>query len=388
VRRELLIAAGPGEWRAALIEDGAAAELYIERGDMAPAGSIHLGRVVRLVGGLDAALVEIGDERPAFLPLPRQPGVGARLDEGARVLVQVRREAQRGKAAQLTLRLSEEDAACYAETAAGTEPPARLLPAPGFAAALAQRLPGGPELVLTDDAAILPELRVAFAGAEVAHRRAEEWPLDLDAAFDTALSRSLALPGGGSVHIEDARAAVLIDVDTGSPETGSAERTAMAANLPATAVIARELRLRQLGGGILIDFAALEGRGPRERVRQAMTAALAADPARPQVLGWSRLGHLEIVRPRRLRPLSEAMLEPGVARKGATALAFEALRVLAREARARPAANWRLLVSPPVEAALRGPAAAGLRALEQRLGRTIAVAVDLGMAAPFDIVAR
>jgi hypothetical protein len=64
------------------------------------------------------------------------------------------------------------------------------------------------------------------------------------------------------------------------------------------------------------------------------------------------------------------------------------LRLLAREARARPAANWRLLVAPAVEAALRGPAAAALRSLEQRLGRTIAVAVDLGLTAPFDIVAR
>ena len=234
----------------------------------------------------------------------------------------------------------------------------------------------------------LPELRAAFAGTEVTHRRADDWPLDLDATFDAALLPTVALSGGGSVHIEDARAAVLVDVDTGSPETGSAERTAMAANLAATAVIARQLRLRQLGGGILVDFAALEGRGPRERVRQAMTAALAADPARPQVLGWSRLGHLEIVRPRRLRPLSESMLEPGAMRKTATALAFEALRVLTREARARPAADWRLLVIPTVEAALRGPAAAGLRSLERRLGRSIAIAVDLGMATPFDIVAR
>ena len=388
MRRELLIAAGPGEWRAGLLEDGVAAELYIERGDAAPAGSIHVGRVVRLVGGLDAALVEIGDKRPGFLPLPRRPGPAARLDEGERVLVQIRREAQRGKAAQLTLRLSAEDIACHADTAAKVEPPARLFPGPGFASALAQRLPGNPELVLTDDPGTLPELRVAFAGAEVALRQAEEWPLDLDAAFETALSQSLALPGGGSVHIEDASAAVLVDVDTGSPETGSAERTAMAANLAATTAIARQLRLRQLGGGILIDFATLEGRGPRERVRRAILAALAADPARPQVLGWSRLGHLEIVRPRRLRPLSEMLLEPGAARKSATALAFEALRGLAREARARPAANWRLLVIPTVEAALRGPAADGMRSLEQRLGRTIEVAVDLGLAAPFDIAAR
>jgi hypothetical protein len=64
------------------------------------------------------------------------------------------------------------------------------------------------------------------------------------------------------------------------------------------------------------------------------------------------------------------------------------LRALAREARTRPAANWRLAVSPTIETALRGPAAAGLRSLEQRLGRKIVVAIDPNLAAPFDIVAQ
>src|SRR5205807_9442689 len=65
---DLLIGAGPGEWRAAWVEAGAAVELYVERGDTAPAGSIHLGRVVRRTPGLDAVLVDIGSERPGFLP--------------------------------------------------------------------------------------------------------------------------------------------------------------------------------------------------------------------------------------------------------------------------------------------------------------------------------
>jgi ribonuclease G len=387
VRRELLIAAGPGEWRAAWLEDGAAADLFVERGDAAPAGSLHLGRVVHLVAGLDAALVDIGEERPGFLPLPRSQGSGG-LGEGARVVVQVRREAQRGKAARLSVRLPEAEAARHAAAATKADPPTQLSPLPGLAAALAQRLPGVPELVLTDDPGMLVELRRAFAGIEIMHRRAADWPLDLDAALDSALSPTVVLPGGGSMHIDDTSAAVLIDVDTGSPETGTAARIAMAVNLSATAAVARQLRLRHLGGGILVDFAALEGRGPRERVRQAMAAAIAADPARPQVLGWGRLGHLEMVRPRRLRPLAEAMLEPGLPRKSAAALAFEALRALAREARTRPAANWRLAVSPTIETALRGPAAAGLRSLEQRLGRKIVVAIDPNLAAPFDIVAQ
>jgi ribonuclease G len=149
------------------------------------------------------------------------------------------------------------------------------------------------------------------------------------------------------------------------------------------------MRLRQLGGGIVVDFVGLEGRGAREKVRQAMASAIAADPAEPQVLGWTRLGHLEIVRPRRGRPLSEAMLEPHGPKKKSLALAFEALRLVQREARANPAADWLLVVTPPIEAALRDAAGAALRALEARLGREIAVAVEPSSdRAPFDIAQR
>jgi Ribonuclease G/E len=388
VTGELLISAGPGEWRAAWLEDGIAAELYVERGATLPAGSIHLGWVVRLVGGLDAALVDIGDERPGFLPV--RAGAALDLIEGARVVVQIRREAQRGKGALLSRRIvahgAEGNSAGLAERAASLDPPAQLDPAPGFASAIGLRLPGAPERITSDNPAVLRELRDAFPAAEIGHRTPGEWPVDLNALFDAALAPTLALAGGGSLHIEESRAGVLVDIDTGTPQAASAARGALAVNLAAAAAIARQLRLRGLGGGIIIDFVGLDGSRPRERVRRAMAAALTGDPAQPQVLGWTRLGHLELVRPRRSRPLSEAMLEPQSAAKSAVALAFEALRAVYREARASPAANWRLAVSPGVALALRGPAAGGLRALETRLGRTVELAVEPGRdVSPFDI---
>jgi len=375
-----LIAAGPGEWRAAWLEDGVAVELHVERGDGPPPGSIHLGRVVRRVGGLGAVLVDIGAERPGFLPL-RQP-----LDEGARVIVTVRREAQRGKGALLSRQIAESRRVPLAERAARYDPPAPLDPPPGLAAALALRLPGTPERIAADDVAVLPELRAAFADAEIVAQAPTDWPIDLDAAFTAALAPSLALPGGGSLHLEETQAAVLVDVDTGSGDGDSQQRSVLRTNLEAAAAIARQARLRQLGGGVIVDFAALEGRGPRARVLQATTAALVGDPAAPQVLGWTRLGHLEIVRPHRLRPLSEAMLDRPGPQKSAVALAFECLRAASREARAQPAANWRLLIAPAVAAALRGPAAAALRALESRLGRPFAIEIaPAADAHPFDI---
>lgn len=386
---DLLISAGPGEWRAAWLEDGVAAELYVERGDIRPAGSIHLGRVVRLAPGLDAALVDIGDERLGFLPV-RRTDPTAELNEGARVLVQIRREAGRGKGALLSARIAprsdKADPPGLAQIAAPLDPPAQLHPAPGFATALALRLPDEPERVLVDDPGVLGGLRAAFPAADIAFRSQEAWPADLDALFDAALAPTLALPGSGLVHIEETRAAVLIDVDSGTPEPGSAAQNALRVNLMAAEAIGRHLRLRGLGGGIVVDFVGLDGSQPRERVRRAMEAALNPDPAQPQVLGWTRLGHLELVRPRRGRPLSEAMLNPEGAGKSAVALAFEALRLLHREARARPEANWRLAVTPPVAAVLRGAAAAALHALEARLGRRVAVAVETaGDAPPFDI---
>jgi ribonuclease G len=388
----LLIAAGPGEWRAAWVEGDAATELYVERGDTPPAGSIHLGRVVRRTPGLDAVLVNVGAERPGFLPV-RGAAANPRLDEGARIIVQVRREAQPGKGARLSTHINPRPAGFdldrLAAEAGRYEPPRQLDPPPTFAHALALRLPAEPEQILTDDAAIVPELRATLPKAEIAHRPAADWPVDLDAEFATALAPSLALPGGGSLHIAETPAAVLIDVDTGTPEEGSAERGALAANMAAAQAIARQLRLRGLGGGIVIDFVGFEGRGARDKLRQAMAAALAGDPAEPQVLGWTRLGHLEIVRPRHGRSLSAAMLEPPGVGKSSLALAFEVLRLVHREARAQPAANWRLVVSPGVEAALRGPAAAGLCVLETRLGRQILITIEPNRErGAFDIVPR
>ena len=437
---ELLIAAAPGEWRAALLEDGVAAELFIERGDRSEIGSIHLGRVRRLLPALGATLVDIGGDRLAFLPASEILPRGRRLDEGERVIVQIRREAQGGKAARLTtgvaLRgrlvelmlgrpgirggesLSPVERAGLSDVVGGhaaglrllqpapidtlitevTElsrrlqdilgraamlsPPARLDPPRSFAAGLAAALAVAPDRIVVDDPAIVPELCTVFPDSAVQRKPEAEWPVELDGLFDWALADTIALAGGGSVHIEATHAAVLIDVDSGSPETGSPERTGLAVNLLAVDAIARQIRLRNLGGGIVIDFVGLEDRRLRERLRDALADALASDPACPQILGWTRLGHLELVRPRRGRPLAEALLEPhpdGRLVKTAVAVAHQALRALRQEARAQPGRRWRLTVNPDVAAVLAGGAAAALRALEERFGREIAIEADPGL---------
>ena len=375
MRRELVIAAGPGEWRAALVEDGQPVELLVERGEGMEAGSLYLGRVFRLLPALGAALVDIGGERPAFLSHDDIAPRGRRLDEGERVVVEIRREAQGGKPPRLKLAVT---AAGLGNRAAELDPPARLAPAANFSASLAS-VTGPIEHILVDDIAAVPELRAAFAGSDIAALPEAVERIDLDALFDRTLSPTVALEGGGVAHFEATRAAVLIDIDSGTPETGSPERTALAANLAAAAAVGREIRRRNLGGGIVVDFVGLDRPAARERVRAALAAALTPDPMQPQILGWTRLGHLELVRPRRRRPLAEAMLEPapdGAMRKTAVTVAYEALRRFAHEARLAPGSRWRLIVAPDVAAALSGPAAPAVGALEARLLRPIEIAIE------------
>jgi ribonuclease G len=267
------------------------------------------------------------------------------------------------------------------DRAARLDPPARLHPIATFAAALAGALPGAPGRIVVDDPAALPEIRAAFPDIAVEHLPGTEWPIDLGDVFTDALSETLALPGGGSVHFEATRAGVLIDVDSGTPETGSPERTGLTANLAAAMAIARQIRLRNLGGGIVVDFIGLDSRASRDRVRAALAAALAPDPAGPQILGWTRLGHLELVRPRRGRPLAEALLEPragGALVKTAVTVAHEALRALRREARTQPGRQWRLTVSPEVANVLAGVAASAVQEAERRFARKILIEADAG----------
>jgi ribonuclease G len=459
--RELLIVAAPGEWRAALCENGVAVELHVERGEGNETGSIHLGRVVRKLPGLAAVLVNIGGERPVFLPvgdiLPRGRGV----DEGERITLQIRREALGGKSARGTTRLAlhgrfvellagrpglsggeallQEDrsrlqatlanaaigdaaglrikpapaeaggaapadalldeAAILArrwreihERASRLDPPARLYPPAGFAAALAGTMRLMTDAVVVDDPAAVPEIRAAFSAAAVAHQAEELWPIDFDALFDAALSPTFPIEGGGAVHIEPARTAVLIDVDSASHMTGPPEDAGLAINLAAAGAIARQIRLRNLGGGIVVDFVGLNRPRSRDKVRRALEQAFLPDPARPQILGWTRLGHLEMVRPRHGRPLFEALLErtaDGAFVKSAATIALEALRALRQAARAEPGHRWDLVVAPEVATALAGPVAAAHRALEARLVRGIAVTATAGRRRDrFDIVAR
>ena len=199
--------------------------------------------------------------------------------------------------------------------------------------------------------------------------------------LDSAMRRRVALPGGGSLIIETAAAMSVIDVDGGAAVGGrqGASRAALAVNLAAASAAARQIRLRNLAGAIVIDFISMRASGDRAQVLEALAVALASDPAAPQILGWTRLGHVELTRRRRSRPLAEILFEPaGAPTKSALTIALEALRTAARQAALQPGRTPRLIVHPEIAATLAGPASAAMRELTDRLAGEVAVTVDPG----------
>ncbi|MHB1710240.1 MAG: Rne/Rng family ribonuclease [Acidimicrobiales bacterium] len=172
--------------------------------------------------------------------------------------------------------------------------------------------------VVIDDLALYEQVReyVGAVNPELADRveyfdPAEE-PLPIFERYHVheqlhkALDRKVYLPSGGSLVIDRTEALTVIDVNTGkNVGTTNLEETVYRNNLEAAEEVARQLRLRDIGGIIVIDFIDMEIRGNREKVSNALKAALARDKTRTQVFEISELGLVEMTRKR----VSEGLIE-------------------------------------------------------------------------------
>jgi ribonuclease G len=383
VNRTLALQVSSGEVWAALEEDGALIGLRVARDGAADSvGAIYLGRIVALRPELPAALVDIGLDRPAFLDsrdADKKRGI-AGLTEGAALIVEIIKAARADKAAGIRV-LAPGDARlkAYDSAARDATPPARLDRAePASVAAAKPLLAPAPDRIVIDDRAALVELRRALPDlAPLLAFHGEATPLfdalGIAEQVDAVLQPRVTLAAGGALIIEQTHAATLIDIDGGA-------QNPLAANLEAARVLARQIALRNLAGPIVIDFIGMKKRDDRDKVAAALQAALAENGEQPELLGWTRLGHFELVRPRRSPPLAELLDEPapdGGRRKTALTIALDALRRVSREAAAQPSKSFALAAHPDVAAALaEGQGRAARQALEARLGRTLPVEAD------------
>jgi hypothetical protein len=211
---------------------------------------------------------------------------------------------------------------------------------------LADRYPAAS--VLVDDPGFAATLRAGLAD------RVTRVPRAFDDAIETAVDELAAseviFASGARMSIHPTPALVAIDIDGGAALAGRAtggdigQRWHRALNAAILPELARQIRLRDLSGAILVDLAGMKAK-QRAALAPALAETLAADPLRPRFLGFTALGLAEISRPRRRPPLHEML-------SGPLASGLRALREIARTSRADPGRRFALRAAPSVVAAL------------------------------------
>ena len=357
--RRLLVSASPGELRIQLRDGARLREFALWRpGSPDGVGDVHRGRVSAPVPALGGAFVALAGGADGFLP----DGAGAAgRGVGEYLAVRVMRAGMGGKGPRL--------AAEPGMDAGGPGGLALLARGPGPLLELAERHPDAE--ILIDDAAWVATLRPALGERVRLVSRAWGEAEEADAAALAAPSVTLA--GGMVAHFHPTPALVAIDVDQASASAAQAPKASaqMAANRAVLPGLAAQIRLRNLSGAILIDFAGLASR-KRAALEPALAEALAEDPMGPRLLGFTKLGLAEIVRPRRRAPLHELL-------DGPLAAGLAALREIDRMVAADPARMPALRAAPAVVRALEADVAA-LPALAARTGRALRLRSDPGLA--------
>ncbi|MBM3581964.1 MAG: hypothetical protein FJX37_08375 [Alphaproteobacteria bacterium] len=296
---DLLIAVGAEETRVVVVRDGEPVEAHAEReDDPSEVGNVHLGRVTKVVPALDAAFVDLGGAKPGFLPLD-----GQRLNEGETIVVEIVRDAEGGKGPKLARAPGDWEIT-------GMHPPRRLHHEPALAARTLRDWQGPVGRIVVDDMGAFGKLREFCREnrpdllPHLLHTR-ESSALETDGVADRLaelLEDWVRLPSGGRVNVARTAALTAIDVDTGEDVTGrSFEDTALRVNIEAAAEVARQLRLRDLTGLIVVGFVPMRARAHRARVLAALKQACGADSAEVAVGGFTRFGLAELIRSRRLR---------------------------------------------------------------------------------------
>ncbi len=252
-----------------------------------------------------------------------------------------------------------------------------------LSALLRDHLYPGVQRILIDDAATLARARTEVGeaipwavdrlrqhdGAEALFERH-----GTEAELEAALSRRVALASGGWLAIESTEALTAIDINSGGYAGGrDPEETALTTNLEAAAEASRQLRLRAIGGLVVIDFIHMNRAGGVEQVLAALDRALARDRAPTRRSEMSAFGLVEMTRRRQRQSLTQGLSEPcpdcaGGRRPRARAIAERALRLAGREARLAPGGRVEIVAAPEVIDDLGGEAGPEVEELGRRLG--------------------
>ncbi|SMB21845.1 ribonuclease G [Sterolibacterium denitrificans] len=470
---EFLINFTPQETRVALMQQGVVQELHIERSaSFGIVGNIYLGRVVRVLPGMQSAFVDIGLERTAFLHVAdiwvdRSSGAAPQpiekiLGEGQNLMVQVLKDPIGTKGARLTTQMSIagrllvflaqdkhigisqriEDEAEREQLRARIQSLAPEENGGGFIARtmavsasddelradihylrrlwteilhrsqnarvpemlhhdlrLEQRVLR--DLVTAETARVVIDSRENFqklsafsqeympqVASLLEHYIGTRPLFDLHGVEDEiqkALARRVDLKSGGYLIFDQTEAMTTIDVNTGG-YVGSRnfDDTIFKTNLEAAQAIARQLRLRNLGGIIIADFIDMENEQHKAAVLTELNKELTLDRTRVTVNDFTNLGLVEMTRKRTRESLAHVLCEPCPTCSGrgevktARTVCYEILRELLREARQFAADEYRVLAAPVVVDLFLDEESQALAMLSDFIGKPVSLKAESG----------
>ena len=198
--------------------------------------------------------------------------------------------------------------------------------------------------------------------------------------IEKALARRVDLKSGGYLIMDQTEAMTTIDVNTGGfVGARNFDDTIFKTNLEAAQAIARQLRLRNLGGIIIIDFIDMESQDHRDSVLEELKRALARDHTKMSVSGFTQLGLVEMTRKRTRESLAHLLCEPCPTCEGrgevktARTVCYEILRELLREARQFNAREFRVLAAPDVIDLFLDEESQALAMLSEFIDRTVSL---------------
>ncbi len=487
MRGEILVNVTAREARAGLLENGVLQEVFIERASRRGiVSNIYKGRVSRVLPGMQAAFIEIGLERTAFLHAsdivraavdengiegPRPDNIRELVSEGGEILVQVLKDPMGSKGARLTTyitipsrylvympkgqgvgvstRIDDEDERARlrdtvesfvdaeagggyivrtaAEGAGTDELRADMMFLAKLWEVIHQRAgnttAGGliyedlplPQRVLrdllgdeierirVDDAGACDDMR-KFAEmfmphlAGVVEQYSGNRPIfdlyGVDDEIQKALDRKVQLKSGGYLIIDQTEAMTTVDVNTGAyVGHRNLEDTIFRTNLEAAQAIARQLRLRNLGGIIIIDFIDMADEEHRRQVLQALEKALAKDHARNHICEVSVLGLVEMTRKRTRESLEHVLCSPCPTCEGRGSVktpetvCYEIFREILRQSLQFDFQEMMILAHQEVIELLLDEESSGLAEIEETTGRPIRLQTEaLYMQDQYDVV--
>lgn len=217
---------------------------------------------------------------------------------------------------------------------------------------------------------------------------------NIEQEIENAMSRKVELKSGGYLIFDQTEALTTVDVNTGSFVSGkNLSDTIFKTNLEAAQSIARQLRLRNLGGIIIIDFIDMDEDAQREEVLAELYKEVARDRSRISISGFSALGLVEMTRKRTRESLARTLCEPCPTCQGrgevktAQTVCYEILRELLREARQFNARELRVLAAPKVIDMLQEEESQSLANLSDFIGKPISLQVETSYSQEaFDII--